>query len=66
MSAIIKIENLYKIYPIGKEKVVALGGLNLEKMKKDRFAVFLVLPVRENRPCLISWQVWKNRQKGVF
>ena len=30
MSAIIKIENLYKIYPIGKEKVVALGGLNLE------------------------------------
>ena len=30
MSAILKIENLYKIYPIGKEKVVALGGLNLE------------------------------------
>lgn len=30
MAAIIKIENLYKIYPVGKEKVVALGGINLE------------------------------------
>lgn len=30
VGAIIKIENLYKVYPIGKEKVVALGGLNLE------------------------------------
>ena len=30
MAAINKIENLYKIYPVGKEKVVALGGINLE------------------------------------
>ena len=30
MAAIIKIENLYKIYPVGKEKVVALVGINLE------------------------------------
>lgn len=30
MEAIIKIENLYKIYPVGKEKVVALRGINLE------------------------------------
>lgn len=30
MAAIIKIENLYKVYPVGKEKVVALGGINLE------------------------------------
>ncbi len=30
MAAIIKIENLYKIYPIGRERVVALGGINLE------------------------------------
>lgn len=33
MAAIIKIENLYKIYPVGKEKVVALGGINLEISK---------------------------------
>lgn len=33
MAAIIKIENLYKIYPVGKEKVVALGGINLEITK---------------------------------
>ena len=30
MAAIIKIENLYKVYPVGKEKVVALGGISLE------------------------------------
>lgn len=30
MAAIIKIENLYKIYSVGKEKVVALGGINLQ------------------------------------
>lgn len=30
MAAIIKIENLYKIYPVGRERVVALGGINLE------------------------------------
>lgn len=30
MPAIIKIENLYKVYPIGKEKVIALAGLDLE------------------------------------
>ena len=30
MAAIIKIENLYKVYPVGREKVVALGGINLE------------------------------------
>ena len=29
MAAIIKIENLYKIYPVGRERVVALGGINL-------------------------------------
>ena len=28
--AIIKIENLYKVYSVGKEKVVALGGINLQ------------------------------------
>lgn len=33
MAAIIKIENLYKVYPIGKEKVIALGGINLEIQK---------------------------------
>ena len=30
MATIIKIENLYKVYPVGKEKVVALGGISLE------------------------------------
>lgn len=35
MSAIIKIENLYKVYPIGKEKVIALGGINLEIQKGE-------------------------------
>lgn len=30
MAAIIKIENLYKVYSVGKEKVVALGGINLQ------------------------------------
>lgn len=25
MAAIIKIENLYKVYPVGKEKVVGAG-----------------------------------------
>ena len=30
VGAIIKIENLYKVYPIGKEKVIALGGISLE------------------------------------
>ena len=30
MAAIIKIVNLYKIYSVGKEKVVALGGINLQ------------------------------------
>ena len=27
MAAIIKIENLYKVYSVGKEKVVALGEI---------------------------------------
>ena len=30
MAAIIKIENLYKVYSVGKEKVVALGSINLQ------------------------------------
>lgn len=30
MAAIIKLENLYKVYSVGKEKVVALGGINLQ------------------------------------
>ncbi len=33
--AIIKIENLYKIYPVGKEKIVALGGIDLEIEKGE-------------------------------
>ena len=35
MAAIIKIENLYKVYPIGKEKVIALAGLNLQIQKGE-------------------------------
>ena len=40
MAAIIKIENLYKIYPVGRERVVALGGINL-KIEKGQICCIL-------------------------
>ena len=64
MAAIIKIENLYKVYPVGKEKVVALGGISL-KLRKARSAASWAPPVLASPPCSISWRAWKNRARAV-
>ena len=58
--AVLKAENLIKIYGKGENQVKALNGVSLS-VEKGEFVAVWELPDRGSPLCSICWEVWTGR-----